>query len=94
MVKIYADIRKNFGTNSSRRLRLKNFFPAIIYGKNKPAILIKLNQNDIMNLFEKNILKKKNLFVVLKKKKIKVVIQEIQRHPIKHKFLHIDFLRI
>jgi large subunit ribosomal protein L25 len=93
-MKIYARIRKNIGTNSSRVLRLKNFVPCVVYGKKKSVILIKLKKNDIMNFFHKNTSKEKILFIVLKKKKIKVKVQEIQKHPFKNMFFHIDFLRL
>ncbi|CAL4319334.1 50S ribosomal protein L25 [Buchnera aphidicola (Chaitophorus populicola)] len=94
MITIYASKRNFFGTKNSRRLRLKNYFPSIIYGKKKKPILIQLRQDDILNLFNKNNLINKNFLIIIKNLKINVKLQEIQKHPFKHKFVHIDFLRI
>ncbi|CAL4319119.1 50S ribosomal protein L25 [Buchnera aphidicola] len=94
MIKINAYLRESFGTNSSRKLRTKNFLPSIIYGKKKSVILIVLSQHDIVNLFNKHSLKEKSLLIILKNQKIKVIIKDIQKHPFKYKFLHIDFLRV
>ncbi|MCW5197636.1 50S ribosomal protein L25 [Buchnera aphidicola] len=94
MINIYARKRYFHGTQNSRKLRLKNYFPSIIYGKNKQSLLIQLKQDEILNLLNKNNLKNNNFFIVIKDKKINVKLKEIQRHPFKHKFIHIDFLRI
>lgn len=94
MIKIYAKKRYFLGTSESRKLRLKNFFPAVIYGKKKSSLFMILNQNDIINLFNKNTLENKNLLIILKNKNIHVKIKEVQMHPFKYKFSHIDFLRI
>lgn len=94
MITIHAIHRNYCGTKNSRKLRLQNYFPSIIYGKKKPSILIQLKQDDILNLFDKNILIKKKILIIIKNIKIYVKLKEIQKHPFKHKFVHIDFLRI
>ncbi|NIH41327.1 MAG: 50S ribosomal protein L25 [Buchnera aphidicola (Periphyllus aceris)] len=94
MITLYGIKRKKNGTNNSRKLRLKNNFPSIIYGKNKKSLLIQLKQNDVINLFNKNVLINKVINLIINKKKNKVFLKEVQRHPIKHKFLHIDFIWI
>ncbi|CAL4319077.1 50S ribosomal protein L25 [Buchnera aphidicola (Periphyllus testudinaceus)] len=93
MITIYGTERLKSGTSYSRQLRCENSLPSIVYGKKKKNLLIKLKQNDIINFFNKNKLQS-NILLVINKKKIKVILKEVQRHPYKHKFLHIDFLRI
>ncbi|QJC33963.1 50S ribosomal protein L25 [Enterobacteriaceae endosymbiont of Donacia cinerea] len=86
------------GKKFSRRLRLNNQFPAIIYGKKKKEIPIIINDNDIVNINFKKILKKKLHIIKLideKEKTYKVNIIDIQYHPYKNmKIYHIDFLFI
>ncbi|QJC37187.1 50S ribosomal protein L25 [Enterobacteriaceae endosymbiont of Donacia thalassina] len=81
------------GKSFSRRLRINNQFPAIIYGKKKKTIPIIINNDDIISIdFKKN--SKKKFQLIDKKKKIyKVKIIDIQYHPYKdNKIYHIDFL--
>ncbi|CAL4319061.1 50S ribosomal protein L25 [Buchnera aphidicola] len=85
--------RKKSGTQNSRRLRLTENFPSIIYRKNLSSILISLNQNELLKIYDKiDNFKHKKFQIKLKKKNIFVKILEIQFHSFKHKFLHIDFL--
>lgn len=43
MFTINVEARKEQGKGASRRLRLANKFPAIIYGGNEAAVAIELN---------------------------------------------------
>ncbi|QJC38001.1 50S ribosomal protein L25 [Enterobacteriaceae endosymbiont of Donacia marginata] len=87
--------RIEVGKKFSRRLRINNKFPAIIYGKNKKEIPIIINNEDIININFKNFFKKKIQLIDGKKKIYKVKIIDIQYHPYKNtKIFHIDFLFI
>ncbi|CAL4319233.1 50S ribosomal protein L25 [Buchnera aphidicola (Chaitophorus sp. 3695)] len=94
MITINASKRNFCGTKNSRKLRLKNYFPSIIYGKKKSSILIQLKQDDILNLFNKNTLTNANFLIIIEDIQINVKLKEIQKHPFKNKFIHIDFVRI
>ncbi|CUR53077.1 50S ribosomal protein L25 [Buchnera aphidicola] len=97
MITLKTDIKTKSGTQYNRLMRkFYNKIPAIIYGfkNNNITISIFLNHNDFLNAQ-----KKKNFYVLplcllLENKKYIVKIKEIQRHPIKSKILHIDFLHI
>lgn len=94
MATIQVYQRTFFGTGSSRRLRLKNRFPAVIYGSNMDNIFIEVENHIIINQ-QKN----KSFFIdqhilILDQNKIKVKIKDIQRHPFKLKIYHIDFLKL
>ncbi|MFI4847330.1 MAG: 50S ribosomal protein L25 [Candidatus Makana argininalis] len=93
MLIIYAQFRKSIGKSSSRRLRLKNQIPSVIYGLNKKSYIIKINQNFISKYKINQYLEKKKLLIHIKDKKIRVKIKEIQKHPFKPKIIHIDFIR-
>ncbi|MFI4819016.1 MAG: 50S ribosomal protein L25 [Enterobacterales bacterium] len=94
MLIINAEFRKSKGKSSSRRLRLKNKIPSIIYGLNKNNYIIKINKKYISKNIIKKYLNKNILLIKIKEKKIKVKIKEIQKHPFKPKIIHIDFIRI
>lgn len=91
---IEAKLRTKLGTTSSRKLRRDGFLPAIVYGNNKPETPIILDHNKLIaaeiagNLFN-------NLLTLsIDGSKESVIIKDVQRHPFKPLFIHIDFLRI
>lgn len=94
MLTINAEIRKNQGKGASRRLRLMNKLPAIVYGGTKVPIAIELEHDIILNTQLKADFYNNVLALVIEGKETKVKIQAIQRHPFKPKLAHIDFIRI
>ncbi|MFP3014667.1 MAG: 50S ribosomal protein L25 [Arsenophonus sp.] len=93
MLTFNAKIRKDKGKGASRRLRIENKIPAIIYGKNKEAISIELNHDEVFNK-ESTVEFYELLLLVVSNEKTKVKVQYIQRHLFKPKLTHIDFLRV
>ncbi|MFI4846831.1 MAG: 50S ribosomal protein L25 [Candidatus Makana argininalis] len=93
MLIINAEFRTNKGKSFSRRLRHKNKIPSVIYGSNKKSYIITINQKYLSRNKIQKYLNKKNLLINIKGKKIKVKIQEIQKHSFKPKIIHIDFIR-
>ncbi|QJC35961.1 50S ribosomal protein L25 [Enterobacteriaceae endosymbiont of Donacia cincticornis] len=97
MYKIQFMKRINTGKNFSRRLRINNKIPAIIYGKKIQTLPIIINNDDLIHINLQNFYKKKILLTLINKKNIlfKVKIIEIQYHPFKmNKLYHIDFFII
>ncbi|QFQ32875.1 50S ribosomal protein L25 [Buchnera aphidicola (Aphis fabae)] len=92
MLIINAEIREKKGTSFSRKLRIENKFPAILYGLNKTPISLTLDHNSVFNLQKKIDFYKKTLLLLIKGKEYKVRVQSVQRHAFKLKLLHIDFL--
>lgn len=91
--KIQAEIKNLHGTRESRKIRKINKIPAIIYGKNKQPISIKIKHNEILNYIinRKN---NKNLQIIFKNNIENVCLKKIQKHHFKRKILHVDFIRI
>ncbi|MCR3756486.1 MAG: 50S ribosomal subunit protein L25 [Candidatus Westeberhardia cardiocondylae] len=94
MLTIHAKIKTKNGTKESRKFRIKNNIPAIIYGKNNIPISIILNYNDVTNMQSKNEYSEKPLKILIGKNEILVKIQKVQHHPFQKKLIHIDFIRI
>lgn len=93
MFTINVEARKEQGKGASRRLRLANKFPAIIYGGKEAAIAIELDHDSVMNLQAKPGFYDEVLTLVVDGKETKVKVQAVQRHPFKPKLHHIDFVR-
>ncbi|MEN5014890.1 50S ribosomal protein L25 [Erwinia sp. Eh17-17] len=93
MFTINVEARKEQGKGASRRLRLANKFPAIIYGGNEAAIAIEMDHDSVLNLQAKPGFYDEVLTLVVDGKETKVKVQAVQRHPFKPKLHHIDFVR-
>lgn len=94
MFMIEAKTRHEQGKGASRRLRVTNQFPAIVYGGEKPPVSIQLDQNKLMNMQAKEGFYTEVLTLLIDGKEEKVKVQAVQRHAFKPKFLHLDFLRV
>lgn len=92
MFTINAEERKEQGKGASRRLRIANKFPAIIYGGKDAAVAIELDHDSVMNMQAKPGFYTDVLTLVVNGKE-KVKVQDVQRHPFKPKLHHIDFVR-
>lgn len=93
MFTINAEVRKEQGKGASRRLRVANKFPAIVYGGNEAAISIELDHDAVMNQQDKPGFYEEVLTLSIDGKEVKVKVQAVQRHPFKPKLTHIDFVR-
>ncbi len=90
-----AMLRTDLGKGASRRLRrLADQVPAIIYGAGKDPVSITLAHKDIMKAVENEAFFSHVISLNVEKKKEKVILKDMQRHPAKDKILHADFLRI
>ncbi|QCI21455.1 50S ribosomal protein L25 [Buchnera aphidicola (Hyadaphis tataricae)] len=94
MLILNAEKRILKGKSFSRKLRLKNRLPGVLYGLKKNVILITLDHNVIFNWQKKLNVQKEDIFLIIDSKKYRVKVQDIQKHVFKPKLLHIDFLRI
>lgn len=93
MLTINAKIRKDQGKGASRRLRLTNKLPAIVYGGSEAPIAIELDHDIVLNTQTKAGFYNDILVLVIDGKEKKVKVQAVQRHPFKPKLTHIDFVR-
>jgi large subunit ribosomal protein L25 len=89
---------KEIKNKISRKLRNKNYIPAVVYGLKGEPVSIKIEENKL-----KDVLKGKSIYSIILNLKLDgkkkdgnetVLIKEFQRDPITRGFLHLDFLRI
>ncbi|UDG79433.1 50S ribosomal protein L25 [Candidatus Ecksteinia adelgidicola] len=93
MLILHAKLRKNHGTSTSRRLRIKNKLPAIIYGLKKNSVSIEIEQDAIKNIELKSEFYNQIINLIIENQENKVKVKAIQRHPFKLRLTHIDFIR-
>ena len=90
-----ADVRVRTGTNKTREIRREDsMVPAIIYGNEEESKNIKLKLNELTKASENELFYTQVLKILLEGNEEKVVLKELQREPVKGKFLHADFQRV
>jgi large subunit ribosomal protein L25 len=90
-----ADLRVRTGTNKTREIRREDsMVPAIIYGNKEESKNIKLKLNELTKASENELFYTQVLKILLEGNEEKVVLKELQREPVKGKFLHADFQRV
>jgi large subunit ribosomal protein L25 len=82
--------RKEIGKNEVRKLRAAGKIPAVIYGDGKNAVSLTVDSKAV-----RTILQKDGINVIFKleglDKTKTAMVKDIQRHPVKDAFVHIDF---
>jgi large subunit ribosomal protein L25 len=84
-----SELRDEKGTGRAKRLRRSGYVPGILYGKEVPTQLLKLDER----LLEKALNASGGRLIQLKvgSKSYPVLASEIQRDPIKSNLIHVDF---
>jgi len=72
----------------------KDLIAAVVYGSGSDNVLLKLNNNNFVKVYEE--FGESNLIDlnVEGKENFKVLIKDIQRHPTKDKIIHVDFYKV
>lgn len=85
--------RKEKGKGPSRRLRAQGKIPAVFYGEKVSPTPITIALKDFSALLQSE---GTNVLIKLKglEKNQSAMIKEIQKHPFKDTFLHVDFVKI
>lgn len=94
-IKVEAELRSKTGTSAGRRLRRTGKFPGIVYGVGKTPMNVQLDER----LFKRALYAHSGENVMLDldiagSETKKVLLREVQRHPITGQILHADFNEI
>ena len=92
-IKLKANLREGIGSNKSRQLRGDKLIPAIVYGKEQENLVISIFENDL----DKAYLEagpSTPTHLVIDEKSQPVLIRDVQRHPYKNQYTHVDFLMV
>jgi len=86
-----AEVRKEMGTASARRLRAQRKVPAVIYGKGMENVHITIKKDDVKTLLAGGV---KLVKIRVDGKEYDTILQEVQVEPIGGGVLHIDFHKV
>lgn len=92
-VKMHVLTRTDIGKNQIKKLRATHFVPGIIYCRGEENLPIAIDIHEIQKIFKK-LGTASLIHIQLENQDIPVIIREIQRHPVSHHLLNIDFLKL
>jgi len=91
---IEAELRQTVGRGASRRLRVANRVPAIVYGAGESAVSLTVDHHKIQRALANEAFYSHILDLKVGSKSEKVILKDVQRHPAKPRIVHLDFQRI
>jgi large subunit ribosomal protein L25 len=96
-VRIKADEREGRGKGPARRLRMDGSIPAVLYGKDVEPVSLYVSAKD-WRLLEAHTRSNAVIRMELKKgdtiQERPVMVKSVQKAPLDHRILHIDFLQV
>src|ERR1700689_5439961 len=94
-ITVAAEPRETRGKNEARRLRVKGFAPAVLYGSDSPAVAVSISPKDINKILHSNT-GHNTIFnlSVQGGEDTPVMIVDWQSDPVKENLLHVDLKRI
>ena len=92
---IIAEIREDVGKGASRRLRRAGRVPAVIYGGDRDAVALTLDQAELLHASQNESFFSSILDIKVGKKITQqAIVRDMHRHPFKPVIMHIDFMRV
>lgn len=93
-VTLTAERRTGNGSSAARRLRTQGRVPAVIYGHGRETESVSLSQKELEHALH-GISAGSTVFdIALDGKTVKALIRELQRHPVRPGFVHVDLYEI
>lgn len=89
-VSVSANIREQSGNKQTRKLGREDMIPGVLYTKGGQSKLLKLSFNEINSALERygdRVVVQLNVG----SDEVPAIIKEVQRDPVNHKIIHIDF---
>ena len=90
-----ATLRDEKGSPESRRLRTDGLLPAIVYGQGMESTSVYINAREFTNALKSEAGSNIILNIELgEKDKVTALARQIQRHPYKDEFVHVDLIKV
>jgi large subunit ribosomal protein L25 len=96
-IELKANIRKNTGKGPARVLRRDGRMPAVLYGPDQVPVLLSINVKELEKISKNYNLSQVPLNLVIEDGKSvtkKVMVKELQTHPVSMNYLHVDLYEI
>jgi large subunit ribosomal protein L25 len=93
-VKVVANTRSAQGTSASRRLRLQDKVPGVLYGGKAQPTAIVVEHNPLFHALRKEKFHASILEMELDGQAERVLLRDFQMHPYRPQVLHVDFQRV
>ena len=96
-LELKATVRKATGNGPARVLRQAGEIPAVLYGRKTEPMSLSVNIRDLEYLTRKGNISQLLFDILIENGKTqtkKVMIKELQTHPVTRDFLHVDFYEI
>ena len=90
-ITINGSTRKSLGKKSTKELRKQDMVPCVLYGESEPIHFTAKEIDFSKLIYTPNAHKVK---IILEKKELDAILQDIQFHPLSDKILHIDFYQL
>lgn len=89
-IKIQVESRPEIGKNKVDKIRQNNFIPGVLYGKGEGATHIKVDTREFEKVY-REAGTSTLIDLMLDGKTSPALIKEVQTHPYKNQYLHVDF---
>lgn len=86
--------RQEVGRHRVQALQSKGFIPAVIYGRGQPSLSLMVANMPFQKVFQQSGESSLIDLIVDEGSPVKVLIHDIQRHPLSHNITHIDFYQV
>ncbi len=96
-IELKANVRKNTGKGPARVLRRDGRMPAVLYGPDQVPVLLSINVKELEKISKNYNLSQVPLNLVIEDGKLvtkKVMVKELQTHPVSMNYLHVDLYEI
>ncbi len=90
-----AEVRSGAGKSVTRKMRSAGNVPGILYGLEDKPVMLGVNSRSLHKMLHSA--SSENVLVDLavgKSKAVKVLLKDVQHHPVTNKVVHIDFQRV
>ena len=92
--KIKGEKREVFGKNASRRIRIEDKVPVILYGADIPSIPLIVLKNDIIKILKSEAGENTIFKISFNSESRDAMIKELQIDPVTDEIIHVDFVQI
>ena len=91
---LVAEIGRETGTRSSRRMRREGTVPATLYGLGQSAQTVAVAWRELRRVLTTDAGVNAFIHLEVDGRRQATLVKEIQRHPVRREVVHVDFLRV